>query len=96
MNDLIIEILKTTLTMLIGSLIGYCYGYYIGLRAVRKGMQLLLRISLNKMYEAFHHILPTADEKRLFDEMFTVYESLADNGVMDAKHREVLFMRERL
>ena len=38
---------------------------------------------------------PTVDEKRTFEEIYTIYEKLSDNGVMDATHKEVLRMKER-
>ena len=63
--------------------------------AVRKGMQLILRMNLEEMYVQFLHVAPTAEEKHTFEEIYMVYEKLADNGVMDAKHKEVLFMQER-
>lgn len=95
MNELVINVLNTVLGLIIGGLAGYCYAYFSGLRAVRKGMQLILRVTLDDMYSQFLLTAPTADEKRTFEEIYTVYEKLADNGIMDTKHKEVLFMKER-
>lgn len=50
MNDIIIEGLSTIISLAVGGLIGYVIAYVTGLRAVRKGMQLILRASLNDMY----------------------------------------------
>lgn len=94
MNDIIIEGLSTIISLAIGGLIGYVVAYVTGLRAIRKGMQLILRASLNDMYIRFQQQPPTADDKQAFEEMFEVYEKLADNGVMDVKHEAVLRMKE--
>lgn len=94
MNDIIIEGLSTIISLAVGGLIGYVVAYVTGLRAIRKGMQLILRASLNDMYIRFQQQPPTADDKRNFEEMFEVYEKLADNGVMDVKHEAVLKMKE--
>ena len=50
MNDIIIEGLSTVISLAVGGLIGYVIAYVTGLRAMRKGMQLILRASLNDMY----------------------------------------------
>lgn len=94
MNDIIIEGLSTVISLAVGGLIGYVVAYGTGLRAIRKGMQLILRASLNDMYNRFQIIAPTAEEKQVFEEMYSVYEKLAENGVMTAKHEEILHMAE--
>lgn len=94
MNDIIIEGLSTVISLAVGGLIGYVVAYGTGLRAIRKGMQLILRAALNDMYNRFQIIAPTAEEKQVFEEMYSVYEKLAENGVMTAKHEEVLHMAE--
>ena len=94
MNDIIIKGLSTVISLAVGGLIGYVVAYVTGLRAIRKGMQLILRASLNDMYIRFQQQPPTADDKQAFEEMFAVYEKLADNGVMDVKHEAVLRMKE--
>lgn len=94
MNDIVIEGLSTVISLAVGGLVGYVVAYVTGLRAVRKGMQLILRASLNDMYVRFQRTPPTVDEKQVFEEMYEVYERLADNGIMTAKHEEVLKMPE--
>lgn len=94
MSDIIIEGLSTVISFAIGGLTGYVVAYVTGLMAIRKGMQLILRASLNDMYIRFQTHPPTADDKQAFEEMFAVYEKLADNGVMDVKHEAVLRMKE--
>ncbi|WP_418695825.1 hypothetical protein [Acidaminococcus intestini] len=94
MNDIIIEGLSTIVSLAIGGLAGYVIAYVTGLKAVRKGMQLILRASLNDMYVRFQRHPPTAEEKLIWQEMYGVYEHLAKNGVMSAKHEEVLHMAE--
>lgn len=96
MNDIIIEGLSTVISLAVGGLIGYVVAYVTGLKAIRKGMQLILRASLNDMYNRFQIIAPTAEEKQVFEEMYSVYEKLAENGVMTAKHDEVLHMVEEV
>lgn len=96
MNDIIIKGLSTIISLAVGGLIGYVVAYVTGLRAIRKGMQLILRASLNDMYIRFQQQPPTADDKQAFEEMFEVYEKLADNGVMDVKHEAVLRMKEAI
>ena len=94
MNDIIIDGLSTVVSLAVGGLIGYVVAYVTGLKAIRKGMQLILRAALNDMYIRFQQQPPTADDKQAFEEMFEVYEKLADNGVMDVKHEAVLRMKE--
>lgn len=96
MNDIIIEGLSTVISLAVGGLIGYVVAYVTGLRAIRKGMQLILRASLNDMYARFQVIAPTVEEKQVFEELYGVYEKLAENGVMTAKHDEVLHMAEEV
>ena len=86
MNDIVIEGLSTAVSLAVGGLVGYVVAYVTGLKAVRKGMQLILRASLNDMYVRFQRTPPTVDEKQVFEEMYEVYERLADNGIMTAKH----------
>ena len=94
MKELMIEIFSTVISLAVGGLIGYVVAYVTGLRAIRKGMQLILRASLNDMYVRFQQHPPTAEEKQVFEEMYEVYEKLADNGIMEAKHEAVLHMAE--
>lgn len=96
MNDIIIEGLSTIVSLAIGGLAGYVLAYVTGLKAVRKGMQLILRASLNDMYVQFQRHPPTAEEKLIWQEMYGVYEHLAENGVMSAKHEAVLHMAEEV
>lgn len=96
MNNIVIEGLSTAVSLAVGGLVGYVVAYVTGLRAVRKGMQLILRASLNDMYVRFQRTPPTVDEKQVFEEMYEVYERLADNGIMNAKHEEVLKMPEEV
>ena len=96
MGEMIIEGLSTLVSLAIGGLAGYCVAYVTGLKAVRKGMQLILRASLNGMYCRFQHIPPTVEEKLIWQEMYSVYERLAENGVMSAKHDAVLHMEEEV
>ena len=96
MNDIVIEGLSSAVSLAVGGLVGYVVAYVTGLRAVRKGMQLILRASLNDMYVRFQRTPPTVDEKQVFEEMYEVYERLADNGIMNAKYEEVLKMPEKV
>lgn len=96
MQEVMVEILSTLVSLLLGGLAGYVLAYVTGLRAVRKGMQLILRASLNDMYVRFQRTPPTAEEKQVFEEMYDVYEKLADNGIMEAKHQVVLHMEEEV
>ncbi len=94
MSEVLVSALSTLAGLLVGSLAGYAYAYLSGLKAVRKGMQLILREVLDEMYICFTHNPPTAAQKRKFEEIFCVYEKLADNGVMNAKHEAILRMEE--
>ena len=96
MQEVMAEIFSTVVSLAVGGLIGYVVAYVTGLRAIRKGMQLILRASLNDMYVRFQQNAPTAEEKQVWEEMYGVYEHLADNGIMNAKHKEVLHMAEQV
>ena len=94
MQEVMAEIFSTIVSLAVGGLAGYVIAYVTGLRAVRKGMQLILRASLNDMYVRFQQQPPTADEKQVFEELYKCYEQLGDNGVMKVKHETVLAMPE--
>ena len=94
MSDFIIKLLTTAASIVVGGLIGYVVAYVTGLRAMRKGMQLILRASLNDMYIRFQQQPPTAEDKQIFEEMYKCYEQLGENGVMKVKHETVLAMPE--
>ena len=94
MKELMIETFSTIVSLAVGGLIGYVVAYVTGLRAIRKGMQLIMRASLNDMYVRFKQNPPTADEKQIFEEMYKCYEQLGENGVMKVKHETVLAMPE--
>lgn len=94
--EILKEVATQALPYLASGAIGYAVAYVTGLRAVRKGMQLILRSFLNEMYVRFQVQAPTADEKQAFEEMYQVYEKLADNGPMNARHQEVLHMAETI
>lgn len=94
MKELMIETFSTVASLAVGGLAGYVIAYVTGLRAVRKGMQLILRASLNDMYIRFQQQPPTADDKQVFEEMYKCYEQLGENGVMAVKHDAVLAMAE--
>ena len=94
MQEVMAEVFSTIVSLAVGGLAGYVIAYVTGLRAVRKGMQLILRASLNDMYVRFQSAAPTPEEKLIWQEMYSVYEHLAKNGIMKAKHEEVLHMAE--
>ena len=94
MKELMIEIFSTIVSLAVGGLAGYVIAYVTGLRAVRKGMQLILRASLNDMYVRFQQTPPTAEDKQIFEELYLCYENLGENGVMKVKHEAVLAMPE--
>ena len=94
MQEVMAEIISTVASLAIGVLSGYVLAYVTGLRAVRKGMQLILRVALNDMYVRFKQNPPTADDKQVFEEMYKCYEQLGENGVMKVKHETVLAMPE--
>ena len=94
MQEVMAEIISTVVSLAVGGLAGYVLAYVTGLRATRKGMQLILRASLNDMYVRFKQNPPTADDKQVFEEMYKCYEQLGENGVMKVKHETVLAMPE--
>ena len=94
MQEMMAEIFSNIVSLAVGGLAGYVIAYVTGLRAVRKGMQLILRASLNDMYVRFQRTPPTADEKQIFEELYKCYEQLGENGVMKVKHETVLAMPE--
>ena len=94
MQEVMVKIFSTIVSLAVGGLAGYVIAYVTGLRAVRKGMQLILRASLNDMYVRFQRTPPTADEKQIFEELYKCYEQLGENGVMKVKHETVLAMPE--
>lgn len=96
MEDVLINTVNIVIGLIIGAISGYAYAYFSGLQAMRKGMQLMLRSCLNDMYFRFVRTAPTPEQKQEYEEMYRVYERLGENGVMDAKHEEVLGMKEVL
>lgn len=96
MQEVMGEIFSTIVSLAVGGIIGYVVAYVTGLRAIRKGMQLILRASLNDMYIRFQQQPPTADDKQVFEEIYKCYEQLGENGVMKVKHETVLAMPEEV
>lgn len=94
MQEVMAEIFSNIVSLAVGGLAGYALAYVTGLRAVRKGMQLILRASLNDMYCRFQSAPPTAEDKQIFEELYLCYENLGENGVMKVKHEAVLAMPE--
>lgn len=94
MQEVMVEVFSTIVSLAVGGLAGYALAYVTGLHAVRKGMQLILRASLNDMYVRFKQNPPTAEDKQVFEEMYKCYEQLGENGVMKVKHETVLAMPE--
>ena len=94
MQEVMAEFFNTIVSLAVGGLAGYVIAYVTGLRAVRKGMQLILRASLNDMYVRFQQTPPTAEDKQIFEELYLCYENLGENGVMKVKHEAVLAMPE--
>lgn len=94
MQEVMAEVFSNIVSLAVGGLIGYVVAYVTGLRAIRKGMQLILRASLNDMYIRFQQHPPTAEEKLIWQEMYSVYEHLGENGVMKVKNETVLAMPE--
>lgn len=94
MQEVMAEVFSNIVSLAVGGLIGYVVAYVTGLRAMRKGMQLILRASLNDMYVRFKQNPPTVDDKQVFEEMYKCYEQLGENGVMKVKHETVLAMPE--
>ena len=94
MQEVMAEVFSNIVSLAVGGVAGYAQAYVTGLRAVRKGMQLILRASLNDMYIRFQQQPPTADEKQIFEELYKCYEQLGENGVMKVKHETVLAMSE--
>lgn len=94
MEDVLINTANIIIGLVIGAISGYAYAYFSGLQAMRKGMQLILRASLNDMYVKFKQNPPTAEDKQEFEEMYKCYENLEENGVMAAKREAVLTMQE--
>lgn len=95
MEDILVNVVNVIVGIAIGGVSGYAYAYFSGLKAVRKGMQLMLMASLDDMYLQFQKHPPTDGEKRRFEEVYQVYEKLAENGVMNSKRAEVLKMKTR-
>lgn len=96
MEDVLINAVNIIVGLVIGAVSGYAMAYFREIRDMRKGMQLMLRSCLNDMYFQFVRKPPTPEQKQEYEEMFQVYERLGKNGVMDAKHEEVLRMKEVL
>lgn len=77
MQEVMAEVFSTIVSLAVGGLIGYVVAYVTGLRAIRKGMQLILRASLNDMYIRFQQQPPTADEKQILKKCTNVMSSWA-------------------
>ena len=94
MQEVMAEVFSNIVSLAVGGLIGYVVAYVTGLRAIRKGMQLIIRATLNDMNIRFQQQPPTADDKQIFEEIYKCYEHLGENGVMAVKRDAVLAMAE--
>ena len=58
MQEVMAEVFSNIVSLAVGGLAGYALAYVTGLRAIRKGMQLILRAFLNDMYIRFQQQPP--------------------------------------
>lgn len=92
MHGLIVEIGKYVVV----GVFGYFVAYFTGIRALKKGVQCLLRRTLRQDYRYFKKEGCTFAMKDDFEAMYTAYHALGKNGVMDATYEKVKQINARV
>ena len=72
----------------------YIYGRYRSDRALRRGVQAILRYDMLTVYNAFRKRGCTVSEKQSFANMYECYHALGKNGVMTSIYNKVMAMQE--
>ena len=73
----------------------YLYGRYCSERALRRGVQAILRYDMLTVYNVFSKRGCTVSEKQSFANMYECYHKLGKNGVMDSIYKKVMEMPEK-
>lgn len=72
----------------------YIYGRYRSGKALKRGVQALLRYDMLTVYKVFSRRGCTINEKQTFSNMYECYHALGKNGVMTAVYNKVMDMKE--
>ena len=72
----------------------YLYGRYCRERALRRGVQAILRYDMLTVYNVFRKRGCTVSEKQSFANMYECYHALGKNGVMTSIYNKVMAMQE--
>ena len=76
---------------LIASSLGFIILQFKQIRAVKLGLQAILRDRLLQAYEFYDHRgYANYDEKANVRNLYEQYETLGENGIMDRKHQKFL------
>ena len=76
---------------LIAAIFGYIGVQYKQIKAIKLGLQALLRDRLLQAYEFYgHRGFADYDEKQNIQNIYTQYEALGPNGIMHQKHEAFL------
>ena len=76
---------------LIATILGYIGVQYKQIRAIKLGLQALLRDRLLQAYEFYgHRGYADYDEKQNIQNIYKQYEALGPNGIMEQKHKDFI------
>lgn len=96
MDTWILPTIISVLTSLIGFLIGRIKEKNKADKALKHGIQAVLRYSMLMMYQQAKTVgTVTIEDKNTFENMYTQYHLLGANGVMGSIHQEYIQMEIR-
>ena len=76
---------------LIATIFGYVGVQYKQIKAIKLGLQALLRDRLLQAYEFYgHRGFADYDEKQNIQNIYKQYEALGPNGIMEQKHQDFI------
>ena len=76
---------------IIATILGYIGVQYKQIRAIKLGLQALLRDRLLQAYEFYgHRGFADYDEKQNIQNIYKQYEALGPNGIMEQKHNDFI------
>ena len=87
------SIINAALPVLVGMVIGYALAWFLAIRGLTKGVQVLLRAKLRQDRNYFARKGITYEQKADYEVMYKAYHEMGKNGVMTECYEAVLAMK---
>ena len=89
------EIIKQVVPVILGIIGGYALAWFTGVKALKKGVQVLLRAKLRQDRNYFEKAGITYEQKADYEAMYLAYHDMGKNGVMTECYKAVMRMRPK-